>query len=147
MKAYIWGHGSVCGGVADKHGGSVRRNDHVFQPSPLKQPFRNVPIAMVAAGDQHALFLTQKGEVFACGVNDVGQLGTGDLNDRSAPQQVEFESSQSDSTIKVVAAGHSTSAAINSQGQLFTWGCGMFGGLGLGGERVSRSRLDIDVRL
>ncbi|GMH83356.1 hypothetical protein TrVE_jg6489 [Triparma verrucosa] len=146
MKAYIWGHGSVCGGVADKHGGSVRRNDHVFQPSPLKQPFRNVPIAMVAAGDQHALFLTQKGEVFACGVNDVGQLGTGDLNDRSAPQQVEFESSQSDSTIKVVAAGHSTSAAINSQGQLFTWGCGMFGGLGLGDEENREQPQSVSMR-
>ena len=56
----------------------------------MRQPFRNEPIAMVAAGEQHALFLTQKGEVYSCGINDTGQLGLGDLNDRSEPMKISF---------------------------------------------------------
>jgi len=35
MKAYVWGHGSICGGVTNSTGG--RRGQHVFQPSPLRQ--------------------------------------------------------------------------------------------------------------
>jgi hypothetical protein len=136
MKAYIWGHGSVCGGVADKHGGSIRRGDHVFQPSPLRQPFRAIPIALTAAGEQHALFLSQTGKIYACGINDSGQLGVGDLDDRGTPDEVKGCWADGE-TVKVVACGHSISAAITSEGKLYTWGCGMFGALGQGGTGES----------
>jgi len=97
MKAYIWGHGSVCGGVADKSG-SVRRNDHVLQPSPLRAPFKSIPIALAAAGEQHVLFLTQAGEVYSCGVNDCGQLGRGHMNDVGEPEKVSGKKSERKTT-------------------------------------------------
>ncbi len=135
MKAYIWGHGSVCGGVADKHGGSVRRNDHVLQPSPLRQPFRNTPVAFAAAGEQHVLFLTQAGEIYSCGINDSGQLGVGHLKDLGSPEKVNFgDSLPKGVTVKEIAAGHSSSAAVTSDGHLYTWGCGYFGALGQGDD-------------
>jgi alpha-tubulin suppressor-like RCC1 family protein len=135
MKCYIWGHGSVCGGVADKFGGSVRRNDHVLQPSPLREPFKNIPIALAAAGEQHVLFLSQAGDIYSCGVNDCGQLGVGHLNDVGQPVKVEMGGM----TSKGVSAGHSISAAVTSDGKIYTWGCGMFGALGRGDEENKTS--------
>lgn len=42
----------------------------------------------VACGGQHSLFLTETGEVFACGSNKYGQLGLGDRVDRMTPQPI-----------------------------------------------------------
>jgi len=85
------------------------------------------------------LFLSQSGDVFACGINDSGQLGLGDLKDRGTPERINFANGANnsaptpiDATMKVVACGHSTSAVISSEGVLYTWGCNMYGALGLG---------------
>ena len=52
----------------------------------------------------------------------------------------------SNDTIKIVSAGHSSSAAVDSAGQLYTWGCGMFGGLGHGDEENKSSPQQVHIR-
>jgi alpha-tubulin suppressor-like RCC1 family protein len=56
-----------------------------------------------------------------------GQLGLGNNTDENTPQQV-----GSKSNWLVIACGQYSSAAINSDGKLFSWGSNMFGILGLG---------------
>jgi len=95
-------------------------------------------VALAAAGEQHVLFLTQMGDVFTCGINDSGQLGLGDLQDRGTPEKVNFATQ---TTVKVVAAGHSTSAVISGDGNLYTWGCNNYGALGLGEKAGEENKL------
>ena len=130
MKAYIWGHGSVCCG-----------KNHVLQPSPVREPFNNIPVLLAAAGEQHVIFLSQGGDVYGCGVNDCGQLGLGHREDVVVVQQpvrVEFGGENNENNVSVqikgVACGHSNSAAITCDGKVYTWGCGMYGALGQGDD-------------
>lgn len=72
--------------------------------------------AAIAAGTDHVVVVTTRGDVVTWGRNHRGQLGTGDRDDRLAPRQVRCE------TVRKVAAGDGVCAAITSTGRLLTWG-------------------------
>ncbi len=72
--------------------------------------------AGIAAGTDHVLVVTTRGDLITWGRNHRGQLGTGDRDDRLTPKLVRTES------VKTVAAGDGISAAITPTGRLLTWG-------------------------
>jgi len=75
-------------------------------------------IVSVATSDSHCLALTAQGEVYSWGDGDYGALGHGDDEPRIVPSQIE-----SLSRIERIAAGdNGTSAAVDEEGCLFTWG-------------------------
>jgi len=71
--------------------------------------------------------LTQK--VFSWGNNENGQLGHGNRQSYDRPKLIEALKSK---RIRDIAVGSAHSAAITSNGDLFTWGLGEYGRLGTG---------------
>ena len=87
------------------------------------------PFVSIACGSSHCLAMTQAGKVFAWGIGSSGQLGLGDDSDRTTPTPLKIGAQRA--AIVAVAAGHAHSAATDARGQLYTWGDGGDGRLGL----------------
>lgn len=91
-------------------------------------------VTSVAGGAEHSVIATDKGEVYAWGWGRYGNLGDGDRQDRHAPAAVNSASIDSSSagSVTSVACGWRHSAAVTSDGRVFTFGWSKYGQLGLG---------------
>lgn len=90
-------------------------------------------IKMIACGDYHMLALKDDGTVWAWGYNNAGQLGDNSQITRYTPVQVLAEGANGYlKDIVYIAAGNSFSAAINKDGEIYTWGYNKNGQLGDG---------------
>jgi len=75
-------------------------------------------IVSVATSDWHCLALSREGEVYSWGEGGFDSLGHADGDERAVPSRIE-----SLSRIESIAAGNNwTSAAVDEDGRLFTWG-------------------------
>jgi len=84
-------------------------------PVPLMQDRR---IVSVATSDEHCLALSADGEVYSWGRGNFGVLGHGDEGARTVPCRIETLG-----RIEYIATGPNwTSAAVDKDGRLFTWG-------------------------
>ena len=94
---------------------------------PIQCPLFQVRIVSVACGHSHTLAIGESGSLWSCGSNDFGQLGLGNQIDSPRLQMVPNLPG-----VKVVsaAAGSKHSAALASDGSLYTWGNGSRGQLG-----------------
>lgn len=73
------------------------------------------------------------------GLGRYGRLGHGDEKDINKPTLIkELEGKR----INAVFAGQSHSVAVNEKSEVFTWGHGHMGRLGLGYHEESRSNLN-----
>jgi len=88
----------------------------------------------VSAGQYHTLALKTDGTMWGFGLNNQGQLGLGNLDQKNSPNQIGALT-----TWAVIAAGGDHSAAIKTDGTLWTWGQGQNGALGLGNETIYSS--------
>lgn len=81
----------------------------------------------VAAGSNHSLILDADGNLYACGSNADGQLGTGDtsITEYSSPYRVMTR-------VKAIAVGQNTSYALTQDGELFASGDNTYGQAGTG---------------
>ncbi|MCL2680156.1 MAG: hypothetical protein FWF11_01565 [Coriobacteriia bacterium] len=104
-------------------------DDVDFYDLPQQIPTGTTRWAAISAGGAHALALDTAGNLWAWGRNNHGQLGLDDTAAYSTPQQV-----TTDATVwQQVSAGANHSLAIDAEGNLWSWGEGTFGKLGLGG--------------
>ncbi|KAK3100706.1 hypothetical protein FSP39_024049, partial [Pinctada imbricata] len=83
----------------------------------------------VHSGGRHALALTADGKVFSWGEGDDGKLGHFSRWNCDKPRLIEALKSK---RVRDIACGSSHSAAITSNGDLYTWGLGEYGRLGHG---------------
>ena len=89
-------------------------------------------IIQVVCGSKHMMCLTSEGLVYSWGSGENGVLGHGSMSSYDKPEVIkELKMSYE---IVFIAAGMFSSAAISSTGQLFTWGRGKYGVLGIGSE-------------
>ena len=91
-------------------------------------------IIYVAWGSNHTLLLERNGYLYSMGWNEFGQLGIQndlDINITLPTLNVELKKFK----ITKVAWGDNHSAAIISDGRLFTWGYGKDGALGHGSQQ------------
>ncbi|RDD45256.1 Ultraviolet-B receptor UVR8 [Trichoplax sp. H2] len=91
-------------------------------------------IFSVACGYNHTLAVTNTGSVYSFGDNSNSQLGVGDTEPYAEPQLVTV---LNDENIIKVACGKYHSAALSAKGNLFLWGLGDDGQLGLGNYNLS----------
>jgi alpha-tubulin suppressor-like RCC1 family protein len=119
---------------------TIEACDAAFNCSALSSPASFTPSAALpittpklSAGSGHATALKSDGTLLTWGYNEAGQLGIGTPSDttdttntRSAPQTV------GSNTYTAVSAGGSHSAAIQANGNLWTWGGNASGQLGDG---------------
>lgn len=102
------------------------------------------PVVYVSAGCSHTYIISSSTAVFGCGSNHRGQLAVDEADD-SAPQSARWLQCCSFTRLKIIqiACGESHTMALGVDGELFAWGAGDGGRLGLGDvrSRVSPQRL------
>ncbi|RQM30078.1 hypothetical protein B5M09_009358, partial [Aphanomyces astaci] len=86
------------------------------------------PVVKVACGREHTLLLCASGQVLACGAGYGGRCGVGSEVDVEVATPVHV----SDVVFVAVDAGECHSAAIDRDGNVFTWGFGGSGAMGRG---------------
>jgi RCC1 and BTB domain-containing protein len=92
---------------------------------------RGVGIQQIACGSAHTVVLSTEGEVLTWGRGDDGRLGHGDKLWKYVPRITQALAGQ---VVVQVTCGSFHTAAVTSNGDLFTWGGGMYGKLGHGNE-------------
>jgi len=98
----------------------------VWEPR-LLYTLENTPAIEVCCGERHVAVLSRDGRVYTWGGNDLGQLGLGDDNKRTAPTCVPFGPSK---VVKAIACGAEHMLAVSGEGEIFSWGRGAEGQLG-----------------
>ena len=112
--------------------GRLGLGDSTNQSIPRKLSI-STPVRAVATSrgsDGHTLALTEDGRVFSWGDGDYGKLGHGNAATQKSPKQI--LGPLSGKVVVQISAGYRHSAAVTTDGQLFTWGEGDFGRLGHG---------------
>ena len=95
-----------------------------------KTSFSN--ISKILGGGAHSLFQNNKGEIFVCGYNNVGQCGLGHFN---SPQITPSLIPNAPSNIIQFVCGSLHCLFLDSEGNVFSVGYNEFGQLGLGHNR------------
>lgn len=97
----------------------------------------------IIGGGGHCLFLDKFGIVSACGWNNRGQLGIGSLENSANIQQI--PSTHFKSSISQLACGWDCSAAIDCQGNVYSWGSNTYQQLGVGDISYSFQPIEITL--
>jgi len=123
LTVYSWGRGEDGQlGIGD----TSDQNEPTYVDS-----LRGVGVKQIACGSGHTVVLTGEGEVYTWGRGDDGRLGHGDNGWKYVPRLTHSLTGQ---IITHVTCGSYHTAAVSSNGDLFTWGGGMYGKLGHGNE-------------
>lgn len=92
-------------------------------------------VVKVAGGYGFSVAVTEDGDVFAWGFNDKLQLGLGHRFNQESPQRV--KALQNERVVNV-ACGQQHTLVLTSTGQIWAWGLGVFGQLGLNSLKDGR---------
>ncbi|XP_063218501.1 serine/threonine-protein kinase Nek8-like [Bacillus rossius redtenbacheri] len=122
MLVYSWGEGSR-GQLG--HGDTVQ---HTAQPRCV-DALKGKSITRVGAGDGYSAFVSDSGMLMTCGDGTFGCLGHGDWNNVLRPKLVESLLSVD---VAAMSCGSHHVAVVSVDGELFAWGRGDGGRLGLG---------------
>eukprot|EP00277_Geminigera_cryophila_P002326 CAMPEP_0179427482 /NCGR_PEP_ID=MMETSP0799-20121207/13417_1 /TAXON_ID=46947 /ORGANISM="Geminigera cryophila, Strain CCMP2564" /LENGTH=482 /DNA_ID=CAMNT_0021202547 /DNA_START=278 /DNA_END=1726 /DNA_ORIENTATION=+ len=111
-----------------------------------EEGFRGAQIVMVAAGGYHNVALGAEGGVWTWGAGDSGQLGHNNQETRLVPTLLAGEA-LGGSAVVLVAAGGMHTVALTIEGELWTWGWGLYGQLGLGDEvtRLAPTLVEVEA--
>ncbi|MFD2999130.1 PKD domain-containing protein [Pontibacter toksunensis] len=95
------------------------------------------------SASRHSTAVSGDGKVYTWGENDKGQLGTGDLVDRTTKYEITTVGSLNGKTVISTAAGYYHSLALTSDKTVHAWGFGFHGQLGNGNNSDSRVPVQI----
>jgi alpha-tubulin suppressor-like RCC1 family protein len=116
---WTWGAGSV---------GRLGTNDVTNRSTPVTTFAGGTNWKQVASGNAHTAAIKTDGTLWTWGWNSNGQLGNNDTTDRSTP----VTTFAGGTNWKQVSGGGVHTAAIKTDGTLWTWGAGSYGRLGNG---------------
>jgi alpha-tubulin suppressor-like RCC1 family protein len=106
--------------------GQLGTNDATTRTTPVTTFAGGTNWKQVSAGTTHTTAIKTDGTLWVWGLGTSGQLGTNDLTQRSTP----VTTFAGGTNWKQVSAGGAFTAAIKTDGTLWTWGLGSFGRLG-----------------
>ena len=95
------------------------------------EAFAGQRVVAVSAGLNHSLAITADGAVWSWGYGAYGKLGHGDEQRQLLPKKVETLAGQ---RVVATSAGGDHNLASTADGDVFTWGQGLKGCLGHGGD-------------
>ena len=91
----------------------------------------NEKIIKIRLGGWHSAILTSEGRLFTWGNNDHGQLGIGNIVNKNIPTDITEKFNLSDSdAIFDFSLGNQITGVITNEGEVFTFGSSLYGGLG-----------------
>ncbi|CAM9820772.1 unnamed protein product [Chrysoparadoxa australica] len=112
--------------------GQLGLGDTEDQDAPvLVEALQGKPVVSIACGSGHTLVTLEDGVIYTWGRGDDGRLGHGDQGWKYVPRAVQALSGKR--TVQATCGSYHT-AAVTDQGELYTWGGGMYGKLGHGNE-------------
>lgn len=121
---YSWG--------SSKYGQVGVGTRHRYSRPMLVEALSNERCVKVDCGQYHSIVLTEEGKVYTWGWGIHGQLGHGDAESLLVPTPVTSLSTVKEIRSIQIAAGYAHSLVLNQQGDVYAFGCGYFGQLGLG---------------
>ena len=116
-RVWTWG---------DNTRGQLGDNTTISRSSPGTTAGGGTTWSQVSAGNQHTVAVKTDGTLWTWGLNTSGQLGTGNTTARSSP----VTTAGGGTTWSQVSAGGFHTAAIKTDGMLWTWGYNGYGQLG-----------------
>lgn len=116
--------------------GQLSLGDQETRNSPTLIKFDgSFPVKKIATGRSHTLLLDADGDIYAAGSNQFGQLGLGE-NGKSSKASTDHLSFKKvtflTASAKDIGCGYEFSAAVTTEGKLYTWGHPEYGQLGHG---------------
>jgi len=115
---WMWG-GNYYGQLGD--------NTRIDKSSPVQTVAGGTSWRTVAAGVAHTVAIKSNGTLWTWGTNYNGEIGDNSASHRSSPVQTVAGGSN---WANVASAGYQTTAALKTDGTLWTWGRNNFGQLG-----------------
>lgn len=122
----VWGWGMNANGELGID--QITEDDWMFQ-TPMASDNIGTSWKHIDCG-QHAVGLKSDGKLYAWGDNSIGQLGIGNDLDVAYPVPIQIGTA----TWKFITAGNINTAAIKTDGTLWTWGANTVGQLGVGND-------------
>ena len=122
---YMWGLGRY--GVL----GQDNERDHRFPQLVSPDGLAGTRVELVSCGHFHIAAVVEGGGTFSWGYGGFGALGLGHKNNQSLPARIV---ALKGCRVVLVAAGEAHTLAATADGQLYSWGQGERGRLGLGHE-------------
>ena len=107
----------ACLGTGDNHHESSLKRIEFFE---TRVGSMYGPVVRVGAGQDFSVFVTKSGQVFCCGINDAGQLGTGDKKTKY-PRLIEYFMKENIRIVDI-ACGDKHVIALADNGVVFYWG-------------------------
>ena len=74
----------------------------LHSPVDISSAFGGDIINSLSFGYEHSGFLTSSGKVFMCGLNDKGQLGTGDTSTQATPQELQGNLNPTTGRVRII---------------------------------------------
>jgi alpha-tubulin suppressor-like RCC1 family protein len=120
----VWAWGCNCSGELGYDG----ENSNV----PVKVEDESLTgVIAISAGYEFSMALKSDGTVWSWGDNYYGQLGNGENTDSSTPVRAVFPDGV---TITAISTNYYHSLALDSEGNVWAWGCNCSGELGYDGD-------------
>ena len=145
-RVWTFGDGAYgCQGLNDGQDNLLLRTRDRLVPTLLTaEVFEHSKIVTVAAGGFHTMAVDKSGRLWTWGAGFSGQLGLGDTSNRMVPTVVGAEEVFGGSKVRTVACGHDHTLVVTEVGELWAWGRGSHGRLGLNdrGDSLVPRRVD-----